>query len=198
MKDLVALLVRLVTGAQGHWLDCQPRAADWWKRWTQNKPARSLAGTLAKMAGDYQPSLRRNGLFVPLAGVLLLAGSAAVKLAPDFPEAVYPVALINRHAEEIRQARAFAPDGRGHYLTYRFPEPYRVFIDGRTDFFGERFSREYLNTMNGISGWDDTLRRHRVNMALIPPDIKLAERLAQDPAWQLVEHTSTAVLFRRK
>jgi 1-acyl-sn-glycerol-3-phosphate acyltransferase len=26
MKDLVAFLVRLVTGAQGHWFDCQPRA----------------------------------------------------------------------------------------------------------------------------------------------------------------------------
>jgi 1-acyl-sn-glycerol-3-phosphate acyltransferase len=26
MKDLVAFLVRLVTGAQGHWFDCQPHA----------------------------------------------------------------------------------------------------------------------------------------------------------------------------
>ena len=26
MKDLVAFVVRLVTGAQGHWFDCQPRA----------------------------------------------------------------------------------------------------------------------------------------------------------------------------
>ena len=26
MKDLVAFLVRLVTGAQGHWFDCEPRA----------------------------------------------------------------------------------------------------------------------------------------------------------------------------
>jgi len=173
-------------------------SAEWWRRWTAGQSARTLAGTLEKMARDYQPSLMRSGLFVPLAAIVMLASSRSIELVADFPDPVYPVAMVNRHAGEIRAARVFSPDGWGHYLTYKFPEPFRIYVDGRTDFFGESFSREYVNTMNGIAGWDRTLNRYGVNMALIPPDIKLAERLAKDPSWQMVEHTDSSVLFRRK
>jgi len=172
-------------------------AAGLWRRWAAGKSVRTFAGTLEKLAKDYQPSMMRTSLFAPLVSIALLASPLAVNLAGDFPDPLYPVSLIQRHAGEIGHARVFATDAWGHYLTYRFPPPYKIFIDGRTDFFGEHFSHEYLDTMNGLAGWDETLCRYHVDMVLIPPEIGLAGRLTADPGWRLVERTDMAVLFQR-
>jgi len=111
---------------------------------------------------------------VPIAAALLLFFSFGIDYPRDFPEPMYPVSLVRRHADEIAQARVPTTDSWGHYLTFRYPPPFQIFIDGRCDFFGERFTNEYLSTLNGVPGWDDILRRYRVEMVLVPPR----------PAWQ--------------
>jgi hypothetical protein len=169
-----------------------------WSHWTAGKSVRTIAGTLRKIADDYQVSMSRTTLFVPATALLFLLFSLGIPYPSDFPEAVYPVSLVNHHSDEISHAHVFTTDSWGHYLTYKYPEPYRIFIDGRTDFFGERFSHEYLNTMNGDAGWDETLRRYQVDMALIPPDLGLAGRLYHRTDWEVVERTDSAVLMRRK
>jgi hypothetical protein len=168
---------------------------DGWRRWTAGKSAKSLAGILEGIAADFQPSLGRSSLFVPIAAALLLFFSFGIDYPRDFPEAVYPVALVTRHAGEIAQARVFTTDSWGHYLTFRYPPPFQIFIDGRCDFFGERFTNEYLNALNGVPGWDDTLRRYRVQMVLVPPEAGLAVRLQTQPGWRVVDNTDSAVLF---
>ena len=166
-----------------------------WGRWTAGKSRASLAGILETMAADYQPSLRRTSWFPSAAALLLLLFSFGLAYPADFPESVYPVSLVARHSDDIARARVFTTDGWGHYLTFRYPEPYRIFIDGRADFFGERFTKEYLATLNGEPGWQDTFKRYRVEMALVPPEAPLATLLRSAPGWRLVEESSQAVLF---
>ena len=110
---------------------------------------------------------------------------------------MFPVNLVNRHAAGIGAARVFTSDGWGHYLTYRFPHPYRIFIDGRTDFFGEAFTGEYLRTINGIGEWEETLRKYDVQMVLVPSNYQLAAKIKLAANWRLVEDDSSAVLFAR-
>jgi hypothetical protein len=169
--------------------------ATWWRGSIAGKSAKSLAGILERIAADFQPSLVRSSLFVPIAAALLLFFSFGIDYPRDFPEPMYPVSLVTRHADEIGQARVFTTDSWGHYLTFRYPPPFQIFIDGRCDFFGERFTNEYLKALNGVPGWDDTLRRYRVQMVLVPPEAGLAVRLLHQPGWRMVENTGSAVLF---
>ncbi|HEV2199490.1 MAG TPA: hypothetical protein VGR73_06700 [Bryobacteraceae bacterium] len=169
-----------------------------WRAWVRGKPPKTLAGLLDRIATDHQPSLARIGLFTPLVAVLLFVFPLGIDYPKDFPEAVYPTKLINRHAAEIGAARVFTSDGWGHYLTYRFPAPYRIYIDGRTDFFGEAFTREYLRAINGEAGWDATFRKYGVQMVLVPSDYRLAAEIKRDASWRLVEDDGSAALFARK
>lgn len=166
-----------------------------WDRWIAGKSRKSLAGILQTLAGDYQPSLQRSSWFLPIAAMLLLFCSFGIGYPTDFPEPLYPTSLVTRHSADIVRARVFTTDGWGHYLSFRYPEPYRIYIDGRCDFFGERFTQEYLAALNGVPGWRDTLKRYGVQMVLVPPETALATLLRNTPGWRLVEETGTAVLF---
>src|SRR5712691_3849014 len=169
--------------------------ATWGRGSIAGKSAKSLTGILERIAADFQPSIVRSSLFVPIAAALLLFFSCGIDYPRDFPEPMYPVSLVTRHADEIGQARVFTTDSWGHYLTFRYPPPFQIFIDGRCDFFGERFTNEYLKALNGVPGWDDTLRRYRVQMVLVTPEAGLAVRLLHQPGWRMVENTGSAVLF---
>jgi hypothetical protein len=170
-------------------------AGSWWKHWTTGRSTKSLPGILQGIASDFQVSMTRSSLFVPIASALLLFCSFGIDYPRDFPEPLYPVSLVTRHSDEIAHARVFTTDSWGHYLTFRYPPPFQIFIDGRCDFFGERFTEEYLKAVNGAPGWADTLGRYRVQMVLVPPDAGLAVRLLHHPGWQLIERTGSAVLF---
>ncbi|HEX5432176.1 MAG TPA: hypothetical protein VFW83_09430, partial [Bryobacteraceae bacterium] len=168
-----------------------------WHNWVKGKPRKSLAGLLDKIGADYQPSAARTGLFVPITAAILLLLPLGIPYPTDFPSADYPVALVNRYYQKIGESRVFATDAWGDYLTYRYPAPHGIFIDGRTDFFGETFTKQYLDTMNGLPEWKRTFQRYRVDMALIPPDIALAGRLRAQPDWRLLDQTKVAALFVR-
>ena len=109
--------------------------------------------------------------------MILLFFSLGIDYPTDFPEPLYPGSLVTRHAAEIAQARVFTTDSWGHYLTFRYPEPYGIYIDGRCDFFGERFTNEYLAALNGVPGWQQTLERYGIQLVLLPPDVPMATLL---------------------
>jgi len=166
-----------------------------WNQWVADKPGSSLAGALRRAAADYQPSMTRTGLFVPIAAAVLFFFSLGIDYPRDFPDPAYPVALVSRHSAEIGRSRVFTTDAWGHYLTFRYPEPYGIYIDGRCDLFGERFTSQYLAALNGEPGWQGSLEGYRVEMVMLPSDVPLATLLRREPGWQMVEDTGSAVLF---
>jgi hypothetical protein len=167
-----------------------------WRRWVDGKSKKSVAGLLENVARDYEPAMVRTSLAAPIL-------AAALFLIPfdypsDFPKALYPVSIVDRHTAEIAKARVFTTDGWGHYLTYRYPPPFGIFIDGRCDFFGQSFTYEYLDALNGKPGWDKTLDRYQVNMVLLPPDAGMTAKLrTKDSGWKLVDENPESVLFER-
>jgi hypothetical protein len=166
-----------------------------WNKWVDGKPRKSLPETLQQIAKDHQPGLARAGIVTPIFAAVLFFFPLGIGYPKDFPAAVYPTKLVDRHAAEIGAARVFTSDSWGHYLTYRFPAPYRIYIDGRTDFFGDKFTHEYLDALNGAAGWQNTFRKYGVEMALIPSDFQLAAKLRHEAGWKLVEDDGTAALF---
>ena len=91
----------------------------------------------------------------------------------------------------------FTTDQWGDYLIYRGWPRQKVFIDGRSDFYGAAFGDEYLTLMNGHRGWENVFRKYDVNVALIPLDWPLVSLLDRDPGWRQVREDKLGVLYER-
>ncbi|NMB69389.1 MAG: hypothetical protein GYA20_11580 [Chloroflexi bacterium] len=140
--------------------------------------------------------------------VALIGFIAIVKLfvvsQPQFVRAyeanVFPVQAVEwlkAHPEP-----AAAPAGNlfnayawGGYLTWAYPE-LPVFVDGRTDLFGDEIISQWLTVVEGGEGWRDILNRWDINVVMVEPD-RPATALLVENGWRQVYADSTAVILRR-
>jgi hypothetical protein len=136
---------------------------------------------------------------VPLlvAGVLLLAPiPAGAKFTSTYDPAVYPEqaipALLSAETHHI-----FAEDEWGDYLIYHLYPSKRVFIDGRSDFYGDEFGERYLDLMNVKYGWEKTLDKYDIDTILLSPRFALTSTLKISRDWRVVYDDGVAVVFRR-
>jgi hypothetical protein len=108
----------------------------------------------------------------------------------------FPVAAANRLEEAGLFGGVFTEDLWGGYLIYREYPRGRVFIDGRSDFYGADFAGKYIKAMGAQAGWDRYLSRYGVETVLLPPDAPLAGALKQSGAWHLIYDDGVALIFR--
>jgi hypothetical protein len=83
------------------------------------------------------------------------------------------------------------------YLIFSFYPRQRVFIDGRSDFYGESLGREYLQLMQGTRGFELVLNRYGFEVALVPPDWPICAYLRRAQQWRVIEENAQAALFVR-
>jgi hypothetical protein len=91
----------------------------------------------------------------------------------------------------------FADDEWGDYLIYRLYPTTKVFVDGRSDFYGAKFNEKYLDVMNGKYNWKDTLKRYGIQAVVLPVAASLASTLKETPDWRPVYDDGVAIVFRR-
>lgn len=123
-----------------------------------------------------------------LAPLLLLGAWALLRYTPaGFPPDQFPVAAFPHIPAE---ARLFAPDKYGGYLIYRGRT---VFFDGRSDFYGAPFLKEYGRMVQVRPGWRALWDRWNFTHALLPADAPLLAAL-EASGWQRVYADEVAVL----
>ncbi len=91
----------------------------------------------------------------------------------------------------------FAEDEWGDYLIYHLYPQKKVFIDGRSDFYGDAFGEKYLDLMNVQVGWQKTLDRYSVDTIVIAPKFALTQTLKISRDWRVVYDDGVALVFRR-
>jgi hypothetical protein len=112
-----------------------------------------------------------------------------------------PVKLVNRNLDRFTSGemeRILAPDQWGDYLIYRFYPRQKVFIDGRSDFYGPGIGKDYVRIINGHYEWRQLMDRYGFDAALIPPSWPVAELLKRETSWTLLEDDGRALLFVRR
>ena len=92
------------------------------------------------------------------------------------------------------EARNLAPDKYGVYLIYRFDGRRKVFFDGRSDFYGAGFMKEYIRLIEVRPGWRATVERYGFTHALLPKDGSLREAL-ESSGWRRMFEDEAAVLL---
>jgi hypothetical protein len=130
-----------------------------------------------------------------LVAVLLFAPHPPNKFRPEFDPKYYPASAVSTIAQDPT-ARVFTYDQWGDYLIYRLYPRLRVFVDGRSDFYGSDFEHKYVDALNVKYGWEQTLSKFGVNTILLPPSTPLTGALKECSRWRLVYDDGVALVFR--
>ena len=126
---------------------------------------------------------------------LLFAPSPPKLFRAEFDPKSYPAAAI----ETLRRdpsARIFTYDQWGDYLIYRLYPRTKVFVDGRSDFYGDDFEEQCREVLSVKYDWEKTLNGFGVDTILLPPSAPLAGALKESSRWRVVYDDGVALVFR--
>jgi hypothetical protein len=106
----------------------------------------------------------------------------------------FPVEAIDWLDNHPQEGYVFNYFSWGGYLLYRkWPETL-VFIDGQTDFYGEKLTREYESVIVGNNGWEQILEKYSVTWIIIPKSSSLAATLQLHPGWKISYQDNTSII----
>jgi hypothetical protein len=136
---------------------------------------------------------------VPLlaVGALLLAPKpVSAKFTSTFDPSYFPEGAIPA-MQSPETHRVFAIDQWGDYLIYRLYPSKRVFVDGRSDFYGDKFNLRYLDILDVKYGWEKTLDQYDIDTVMLSPASPLATTLKISRDWRVAYDDGIAVVFHR-
>jgi hypothetical protein len=175
-----------------------------WIRALANGP---LAGWVKKAAETFQDAaddmvpfenVGRAHLVSVFAFAVIFLGmsspTAGKFLKPEFDPKAYPSGAMP--LLESSQ-HVFTHDEWGDYLIYQgSPRGLKVYVDGRSDFYGGKFCQEYIELLNVRYDWEKLLARYGVDTVLLPPDSPLASAIKESRNWRVVYDDGSAIVFR--
>jgi hypothetical protein len=183
-----------VAAAIDRWLARAPELnfAGWAKR--ASRQFNVLASNMAEVEG-----LGRWHLIsvagAALVAALLYAPAPPAVFRPEYDPKSFPAAAVGRLPLDS-SARIFTSDVWGGYLIYRLYPRTKVFVDGRSDFYGSDFSEKYLDVLAVKYDWEKTLSGFGVNTILLPTNAPLAGALKESSRWRVVYDDGVALVFR--
>lgn len=137
-------------------------------------------------------------LVAPLAVCLgfVLLHAPAIAARAGFPAGQFPVAAAAAIEKLPQSARLLAPDMYGGYLIYRFEGRRPVFFDGRSDFYGVGFMKEYIRLIEARPGWREQIQKFRFTHALLPNNYSLLAGL-EYWGWKRLYRDEVATLLAK-
>lgn len=137
-------------------------------------------------------------LVVILAAALVKTASVVLpKLVNETMETTLPVKAVEFIHDTEPPGPIFNSYNWGGYLVYALRD-YPVFVDGRTDLYGDAFLTTYLQTAIGGDEWRETLDRYGARLVLVETQSGLARRLRDEPGWHEAYSDDLAVVFERE
>lgn len=140
---------------------------------------------------------------VSTVGIVFVLGAAVFKLIPALSErnqydlTKFPVQATDWWIEHPQSGNTFNEFGWGGYLLYRLWPDELVFIDGQTDFYGEKLTRDYEALSNTFPGWERLLQKYEIRNTITPTHSPLAQALARQPDWSVIYSDPTTVIMQK-
>jgi len=107
----------------------------------------------------------------------------------------YPVAAVRWIDENHPEGPMLNEYNWGGYLTW-FLRDYPVFIDGRTDLYGDEIISQWISIVQASEGWQTLLDHWKIRLILIEPGRPLANVLTKN-GWTELYRDGQAVVFGR-
>ncbi len=128
-----------------------------------------------------------------LAKVVLVLQPKVIDQAMRDTLPVGAVAYLEQHPP-VREM--FNSYNWGGYLMFELPDT-PVFVDGRTDLYGDQFLTDYLQAAVGGDHWRETLDQYKIKTVVVEKDSGLARNLRADAAWHEDYADTMASVFTR-
>ncbi len=162
---------------------------------------RALSANVTRIDRSTDGSALVAVVLVLLLGVLakptLFGGGPIVvtEILPDhFP--VSATRFITANPRAVR-GEMFNDYGWGGYLLLALPE-HKVFVDGRNDFYGPELIQDFDTVNRAHPGWEDVLRKYKVDWTILPRAHPLNELLALNKDWTLSYTDQVAAIYSRR
>lgn len=183
-----------------------PILAACWQPMLENKSSRVLARYRQLSTNLTQLNRSADGrAMIVIAIVALLVVVAKPRLVGGDPVLIsnvlsnrFPVAataFVNSESHAIK-GEMFNDYGWGGYLMFAMPQ-HKVFIDGRNDFYGPDFVREFDRANQALPGWNVVLKKYDVGWTILPCAHTLNSLLALSPDWRLVYTDEVTTVYGR-
>jgi hypothetical protein len=166
-----------------------------WDRMSATAKPSSVTGILDRLGRDLNPGFRRLSVWPLLFVAFLVFERGIVRWPQDFPDWEFPTAIIHRHSEKLTTARIFTDDQWADYLIYLNYPDQKVFMDGRTDFYGQEVGDKYLAVLYAKPEWEEILKEYKIDLVLTPPSKPLATVLAMTDGWEQIDGDEDALLY---
>lgn len=142
-------------------------------------------------------------LNVTILALVIIAALARIgtTLAPeeigDIQEEFLPVAATAYIKENQPPGPMLNDYNWGGYFIFTLPE-YPVFVDGRTDLYGDDFLKTYVRATLGAKEWAEVFEQYEINLVVISKSSALATLLRQDSVtWRIGYEDDLAIIFER-
>jgi len=182
--------------AAGPWIASE--ITEWWNAIASGRGKTSVWTILDTIASDLRRNCLRFSPWIALPVIILIFVNEPVKWPQDFPKEKFPVAIAAKHHDLLVRSRVFTSDQWADYLIYHNYPQQKVFLDGRSDYFGPKIADDYLHLLGGRLGWDKVFDTYRFDVAMIPSGWALAALLEHDSRWELVEKTDQVLLYKKR
>ncbi len=128
--------------------------------------------------------------------LLVFAPNQPSSLRAEYDPRSYPEAALAA-IDEMGAVRIFTDDEWGDYVIYSRHDKHRVFMDGRSDFYGAELGLRYLDAMSAMPGWRNLLDEYEIDTVLLSPKAALSSAMKETAQWRVVYDDGLAVVFRR-
>jgi hypothetical protein len=171
-----------------------PVLVDWKERVLKRPPA------------EERPDQEKRPFFVVLNWLLLLvviigafiqiSGPVTARENEKAQAESLPVGAVEYLREANLPGPMFNNYNWGGYIIWELPQ-YPVFVDGRTDLYGDALLREYWAVLFANEGWQDVFEAYDFRLVFIERAAPLADALREEPGWEQVYQDDMAVIFTR-
>jgi len=104
--------------------------------------------------------------------------------------------MVHAHSELSARSRVLTTDQCADYLIYVNPSQ-KVFIDGRSDFYGPEVGNDYIRLTGGAWDWPQLIDKYRFDLVLLPVESTLVQILKLAPEWRVVQDDGKRILLAR-
>lgn len=163
------------------------------------KPAFSKLGVEVRDTLREFKVVERAGRAYMTSGLALLfvaAGLASGKgvFRSEFNPNNFPLHAIDI-AHKAGFEHLFTTDQWADYLIYSYYPSQRVFLDGRSDFYGIDLVRKYQHIMSAQFDCEDLLKKYSIDGVMLKTDAPLATLLKRSSKWKLLFDDGSTILF---
>jgi hypothetical protein len=135
-------------------------------------------------------------VLVVAAALLQISGPISARANAEAQAESLPVAAVDYLREANLPGPMFNNYNWGGYIIWELPQ-YPVFVDGRTDLYGDELLSQYLAALFARGNWRETLEAYDINLVFVETAAPLAKELRQEPGWEQTYDDDMAAIFVR-